>query len=210
MVYLDFPKEQYKQVVTQKNQIVLHHTGSGSNAEGVARYWKGNPKKIATGFIIDASGELYQLFDSKYCGYHLGVSKREFNHFGLPYKQLNFSSIGLELTCWGALTCKYDKFYNWVGKEIPKENVQVYEDKFRGEYFYEKYTDAQLERTARTLKYWNKRWDIPLDYNEDMWAISKNALMGKPGIYTHVSYRLTGKWDCHPQPELIQMLKSLK
>jgi hypothetical protein len=41
-----------------------------------------------------------------------------------------------------------------------------------------------------------------------MWDVSKNALSGKPGIYTHVSYR-KDKSDCVPQPELITALQSL-
>lgn len=35
------------------------------------------------------------------------------------------------------------------------------------------------------------------------------AHLGQPGIWTHVNVRKQGKLDCHPQPELIQMLKSL-
>ena len=42
-----------------------------------------------------------------------------------------------------------------------------------------------------------------------MWEVSQDALCGKPGIYTHVSFR-KDKSDCHPQKELIQMLKELK
>ena len=41
-----------------------------------------------------------------------------------------------------------------------------------------------------------------------MWDISDKALAGEAGVWTHVSFR-TDKSDCHPQPELIQMLKSL-
>jgi hypothetical protein len=59
------------------------------------------------------------------------------------------------------------------------------------------------------LAYWNEKFGIPLDYNADMWDVTNNALDGKPGIWTHNSYR-TDKSDCHPQPELIKMLQTLK
>jgi hypothetical protein len=41
-----------------------------------------------------------------------------------------------------------------------------------------------------------------------MWDLSNDALAGKKGVYTHVSFR-TDKSDMHPQPELIEMLKNL-
>ncbi len=42
-----------------------------------------------------------------------------------------------------------------------------------------------------------------------MFETNKQALNGYHGVFTHVSYR-EDKSDCHPQPELIQMLKSIK
>ena len=41
-----------------------------------------------------------------------------------------------------------------------------------------------------------------------MWDVSKNALTGKPGVWSHTSYRFD-KSDIHPQQEVIDMLKSL-
>jgi len=91
----------------------------------------------------------------------------------------------------------------------PIPNVQVYKNGFRGFYGFEKYTDAQIEAVRELLVYWNERYKIPLDYNEDMWALSNKAIAGQTGVWSHVSYR-KDKSDCHPQPELIEMLKSLK
>jgi len=41
-----------------------------------------------------------------------------------------------------------------------------------------------------------------------MWEVSKKALKGESGIFTHNSIR-KDKTDIFPQPEMIQMLKSL-
>ena len=76
-------------------------------------------------------------------------------------------------------------------------------------YGFEKYTKSQIKTLAQLLIFWSKRYNIPLDYNEDMWGISNKALGGEPGVWAHVSYR-KDKSDCHPQPELVEMLKSLK
>jgi len=57
--------------------------------------------------------------------------------------------------------------------------------------------------------FWNEKYKIPLDYNPTMFDVSQEALSGKAGIWSHTSFR-KDKSDIHPQPELIQMLKSLK
>jgi hypothetical protein len=41
-----------------------------------------------------------------------------------------------------------------------------------------------------------------------MWSVSKNALSGVAGVYTHNSYR-RDKSDISPQPKMIEMLKKL-
>ena len=90
----------------------------------------------------------------------------------------------------------------------PIANVQEYSDGFKDYYGYEKYTDAQIESVRQLLVYWNEKYGIPLEYHEDMFDLSQNALNGDAGVWSHVSYR-ADKSDCHPQKELIDMLKSL-
>ncbi|MFW6226355.1 MAG: peptidase C14 caspase catalytic subunit P20, partial [bacterium] len=87
--------------------------------------------------------------------------------------------------------------------------VVHYPNGYRGYYYYEKYTDDQIKTTGELLLYWNKTYDIPLDYNDNMWEVNDDALGGKRGIWSHTSYR-NDKSDVHPQPELIEMLKTLK
>ena len=41
-----------------------------------------------------------------------------------------------------------------------------------------------------------------------MFETNEKALKGYHGVWTHTSYR-TDKSDCHPQPELIEMLKNI-
>jgi hypothetical protein len=134
-------------------------------------------------------------------------------------KALNKGTIGIEIDAWGGLVRTNRQWYpaKW-DKELKKfvantrvapiQNVQVYDQGFRGFYGFEKYTDAQIEAVRQLLVFWSERYKIPLDYKEDMWDISDKALAGEDGVWTHVSYR-KDKSDCHPQPELIKMLKSM-
>lgn len=213
IITVDFPKDQYIREEHKKNQIVLHHTVSGQGVNGDIAWWRQTADRVGTAIIVGWDGKIYQCFGSKYWAYHLGL-KTSSN------KSLNQGSIGIEIDAWGGLVrtnrqwypAKWDKeLKKMVGntKVAPIQNVQVYENGFRGFYGFEKYTDAQIEAVRQLLVFWHERYDIPLDYHEDMWHYSKNAMAGKDGIWSHVSYR-KDKSDCHPQPELVKMLKSLK
>lgn len=116
-------------------------------------------------------------------------------------------------------------------KPIPVADViqytaSQYSKGYHGFYGFERYTPEQI-KALRTLIYaigsvWTK---IPLGYVNDIyssdsvnmwgkdvvlgvWTAEHDAYAQKLGIWTHVSY-LPDKSDCHPQPELITMLKSL-
>ena len=92
--------------------------------------------------------------------------------------------------------------------EVPIEEVTTYDYPFRGIRYYQKYTDKQLESLKFLLQYLCETYKIPKTYIPEMWEISKSALRGDKGIFTHVSYR-KDKSDCHPQKELVEFLKSI-
>jgi len=213
IITVDFPNDQYIREAHDKNQIVLHHTVSGQGVNGDIAWWRKTTARVGTAIIVGWDGKIYQCFGSKYWAYHLGL-KTSSN------KSLNQGSIGIEIDAWGGLVrtnrlwypAKWDKDLKKMvanTRVAPIKNVQVYKDGFRGFYGFEKYTDEQIEAVRQLLVYWSERYKIPLDYHDDMWDYSKNAMAGKDGVWTHVSYR-KDKSDCHPQPELVQMLKSLK
>jgi N-acetyl-anhydromuramyl-L-alanine amidase AmpD len=192
--------DQYFREKTFKNQIVLHHTAGGSNAENVIHGWNFNPERIGTAFIIDNKGEVFKAFDPEFWAYHLGLKTAENG-------KLNKASIGIEVCNWGQLIKKQDKYFNYLNKEVPESEV-VQIKKFRGFEFYHKYNDAQIESLRKLILELCAKFEIKKNYNSDMWDISQNALTGVNGIYTHVSYR-TDKNDMSPQINLIEMLKSL-
>jgi len=209
IIQVDFPNDQYVRKQSDKKQIVLHHTVSGQGVNGDIAWWRQTTQRIGTQIIVDWEGKIYQCFSSKYWAYHLGAGN---------YK-LDKHSIGIEIDSWGGLVKHNRSWYpaKWDKKNKkyianlahkPIKNVQKYPKGFRGFYGYEKYTDKQIEAVRKLLVYWNEQYDIPLDYNEDMFDVSDKALDGQDGVWTHVSFR-EDKSDCHPQPELIDMLKSL-
>jgi len=210
IILVDFPYNQYVREETKKNQIVLHHTVSGQGVDGDIKWWLMTAERIATALIIQWDGKIFQCFSSKYWAYHLGAGN----------SNLDKHSIGIEIDSWGGLIEKNGLWYpaKWDDvkkKNIPNtnlkpvENVVIYDKQYRGFYGFEKYTDEQIESLRKLLIFFNEKYDIPLDYNEDMFTYSEKAINGVSGIWSHSSYR-QDKSDVHPQKELIELLKSLK
>jgi N-acetyl-anhydromuramyl-L-alanine amidase AmpD len=213
---LPFADDQFFKEEYQKTQVVLHHTVSGNGIEGDISSWEADPKRVATCIIVDRAGTPWQLFSSKYWAGHLGAGNL----------WLDRHSIGIEIDNWGWLipgngsTIMFDhpqkpvktelgKYYAYYGNAVAV-SMQYYPHGFRSYHYYEKYTNEQIRTVGELILYWKLKYNIPVDYKSDMWDVSPNALGGKAGIWTHVSYRpASDKTDLHPQPEMIEMLKAL-
>jgi hypothetical protein len=219
-----FPEDQYKPQGTDKGQIVLHHTVSGKSVEGVVYHWRSNGDRVATSFVVSRDGDVYQLYSTGFWGIHLFLNDEPFEIMNAEYRAadnqienigayragMEKASIGIEIDSWGGLVQKDDgSWWNYNKTvQVPDANVVLYPAGWRGYDAFEKYTDRQLEATAVILKALNTKWKIPLTYNEDMWDFSPNAMNKVNGVWTHVSFR-KDKSDCHPQVQMIDMLKGL-
>lgn len=212
------PESEYKNELTNKNQIVLHHTVSGSNAANVINYWGTTPEDVATEFVIAGDGGIYAAFPEGRWAYHLGLKQVYlqglFSSWAktLPANHgeiLNKQSIGIELCNYGLLTLGADGKYRTIyNTQVAESAVVTYPTPFRGSLYYHKYTPKQINALRALLYFLSDKYKIKTDYQADMWDISQGALQGNSGIYTHVSYR-QDKSDCHPQPELVSMLQNL-
>lgn len=213
IIWYPAPEKEYHKEIFTKKQIVIHHTASGGNSKGDMDYLNGdNQGAVNVPFFIDRDGQIWQAFSSKYYAAHLGIPTSTFKKFNVNNTCLDLhkKSIAIELDSWGYLTLKNEKYYSWSGEQVKAENVVTYPEGYLGQKYYEKYYSKQLESLKKLLIYLCETYNISKEYNCDMWKVSANALSGKNGIWTHTSYRESGKWDCHPQLELIEMLKSLK
>ena len=212
-----FPSSQYINEEHPKSQIYLHHTAGNADPFGTFEYWAGNQERIATCVTVGnksipgarwQDGEVVQGYSSKLWAYHLGLKESTFHNFNIPYKSLDRISIGIEICCWGQLTLQNGKFYNWVNKEVPANEVCELTTPHRGYKYYHNYTDAQIAAVHELLILWKQRYNIPLTYHADIWNICPRALRGEAGVFTHNSVRYD-KVDVYPHPKLIAMLQSL-
>ena len=201
-------KGQFFEEASDKTQIYLHHTAGNGNAEGVARYWNSNDSRIATAFVVGENGTIVQCFSSKHWAWHLGIDSQDFATRGLPYKNLNKLSVGIEVCNWGMLKEKNGKFYNYVKGEINPSYVTTLETPYKGYKHWYRYTDAQIEATRQLIVYLCETYGIPKDYRKEIWSLDNEAFKGSKGIYTHNSVR-KDKADIYPCPRMIKMLENL-
>lgn len=201
-----FPDNQYYKRAEPKTQIVIHHTVSGDGVDGDIAWWLSTKDRIATHFIISRNGKIRQNFSTEFWAHHLGVTHGMFEELGLEpggkNSWLNMRSVSIELDSWGGLKDDSD-----IKKKKVKDFVK-YDGGHRGYTYFETYTKEQLESLKKLLVYLCHKYDIPTEYKEDMWGVSVNALRGESGIWGHVSFR-KDKSDPHPQPTLIETLKSI-
>ena len=215
--FVGMDDNEFIRVETDKKQIYLHHTAGNSSGVNVIRYWNNDKRgRVATCVVISGKdakmskdGEICQAFSSKYWAYHLGVKKEIFGAMDVEYKLLDKNSIGVEICNWGYLTEKDGTFYNYVNGVVPENEVTTLETPYKRKRYWHRYTDAQIESVRQLLVFWNKRYGISITYNEcDMWNVSKRALRGENGLFTHNSVR-PDKLDIYPCPRMIEMLKTL-
>ena len=128
--------------------------------------------------------------------------------------RLNAKSIGIEICNYGYLEKEGGRYYfeTSSGKiYVDEEEVCILEKPWRGKRHFHKYTDKQIESLKVLILELAQKFSIPLEnrnYNVDYFDLKFDALNGLPGLWTHVNVR-EDKWDCFPQPELIDMLNSL-
>ncbi len=217
--------EYYKEIV-KKDTIYLHHTAGGPRPDYVIDGWErdknraGNPLKVATAFLIggktngskDFDGLIYAPFNPKYWAHHLGLKRPRYAPFNNA--RLNAKSIGIEICNYGYLQKEGGRYYfeTSSGKVfVSEDDVCILDKPWRGKRYFHKYSDKQIASLKILILELARKFDIPLpniQYDLNYFDLKFDALNGKPGLWTHVNVR-EEKWDCFPQPELIDMLNSL-
>lgn len=202
--------DQFYDTVQSKKQIVLHHTAGGPNPFNVVHGWQFSPERVATSYVISGKedstkkykeGEIIQCFDDSKWAYHLGLKNT-------ANEKLNQESIGIEICNWGQLILKDGKYLNYVNKEVPATEVVKLEPPYRGFVYFHKYSDKQLASLKTLLEFLTQKYNISTIYHDKMFEVNNEALAGASGIWSHTSYRMD-KVDVNPQPNLINILKSL-
>ena len=212
-------KDEYIQGIDPiKNEyLMIHHTAGHANPFNVVHNWNNDTiGRIATEFIIggcDArtgdckhDGVVVQAFPTGAQGWHIGKA-------GSSYMVRH--TVGIELCNFGYLN---EEFETYVGTQVHISQVAHLAEEFRGFKLWHKYSDAQLKNLKKLILYIAERDSIDLNVGLAQWVkqegakafeFKQAAYEGKvKGLLTHTNVR-KDKFDCSPQPELIDMLLTL-
>lgn len=199
----------YKREQTGKSQIYLHHTAGGPSGEQVYQFWQADAVPVATCVVISRDGTIVQGFNSGFWAFHLGLGNKHFAQMGVPYQNLDRVSIGIEICSYGWAKYEGGIFKNYVGGKLNKDEIVELDSPYKGHKFWQGYSEAQIQSVCELLELWKQRYGIDIEYRpEQMWDVSKKALLGENGLYTHNSVR-PDKADIFPDPNLIKALKGL-
>jgi N-acetyl-anhydromuramyl-L-alanine amidase AmpD len=218
---IELTDDQFFKEETTKTMIFIHHTAGNSSPFGVIKDWQMTPERVATHFVIGgipsvlpakwSDGDILQTYSTKYWGHHLGLKPEHLVAGGKSNKELNMTSISIELCNWGPLTKNAaGKYLTYINTVVPEAQVVHLDAPYKGYSYYHAYTDAQLASLKELLVFLCDKWTIPKKYFGDkIFQVCHEALIGTPGIFTHTSVR-PDKSDCYPHPQLIQLLQHLE
>jgi N-acetyl-anhydromuramyl-L-alanine amidase AmpD len=202
------PSTGYFQDVITKKQVVLHHTVGGT-ARSTFNYWVNQANHVATAYIADRDGTLYEVFDPKFWAWHLGLKLAQ-NTIA------NKQSIGIEIASAGPLRSgkelntklgqnKFDVNYLYAFDidVVPFTNAKKYYNMttdaakfvgvptpFRGYSFFDAYTELQTASTISLVNYLCEQFHIPrqLIPNQNKLEFDISTL-NFSGIITHCNVR---------------------
>lgn len=194
-------ESQYFKASQIKKYIFLHHT-CGYTAQSSIDWWNSKPDRIATPYIIERDGTVYENFDPKYWSFALGVK-------GGTYVEK--ASIHIELVSLGPLRKENDRFWfesikNYRKEVLPEEVIELPEE-WRGSKYYHRYTEEQLLSLFELIHELQRRFSIKIQPSvKGFWEYRKAAINDlHPGIWAHSTLR-EDKTDIYPDKALIDSM----
>ena len=211
------PKGEYLNGNYKNDYIILHHTAGGANPRSVVDYWaKDLQGRIATEFVVGGQncntcntkydGQIVRAFPEGCQAYHIGAS-------GSTY--MSTHSVGIEMCNFGYV--KNGKTY--TGASVSPEQTISLSEPYKGYLTWHKYSDEQIRVVRDLLLYISNRDNIDLHEGLYKWIKMEGAIKAfdfhidaykgnVKGLLTHTNIR-KDKFDCCPQPNLVDMIMSL-
>jgi N-acetyl-anhydromuramyl-L-alanine amidase AmpD len=194
---LALPSNQYYPVETKKDLLILHFT-AGASARSAVETWKSTPEHVATAYVIDRDGSIFEVFSPSCWAYHLGIKG------GTVHER---RSIGIEIVNVGPLQPANGngQGLNWWPKEWGQQYCSVddsgkyVECTYRGKRYFAAFPEPQMQAVSRLTNRLCEQFGIRrqlapssrrLEYDQAFFDSYK-------GIATHVNFR-PDKWDIGP------------
>ena len=189
---------------TRKDLIVLHFT-AGRTARSAFDTWRNDPRRIATSYLVDVDGTIYEVFPPTFWAAHLGVEKTNNVH--------DRRSIGIEIANVGPLQPSTEDpgILNWwlpKAKGAPQfttkfcgvdETDKYLNADFRRTRHFAAFADAQMDAVGRLVRGLCEQFSIPaaLPPQSRRFECDAQAFAGFTGVCSHANFR-QDKWDIGP------------
>jgi N-acetyl-anhydromuramyl-L-alanine amidase AmpD len=207
--------------------LFIHHTAGWNNPYKTIKSWNNDKRgRVATQYLIGGTsikigkygddkynGTVVECFPDNYLGWHTGKVGN--------FNKVSKLSVGIEINNFGYAKKKGDKFYNYVNVEVPADMICDLGYEFRGHRYWHAYTNEQIESLRLLIMHIKDTYPkINLEnglprllkegvHPKDAFEYNENCNYGRElGVWTHTNIR-KDKFDCFPQPELVEMLKNL-
>ncbi len=145
-----------------KDLIVLHFT-AGPSARSAFNTWIAAAARVATAYILDIDGTIYETFDPSYWAYHLGIK-------GAPAANHRHDkrSIGIEIVNVGPLKLTSGELFWWYPQNrfekkwcaLPDSGLYV-KQSYRGFDYYAAFTQQQIQSLSPLVQMLRQRFVIP-------------------------------------------------
>lgn len=200
--------DKYWQVRHKKKAIVLHFT-AGTTAASAYNTFNNSPSRVATPYIIDRGGEIYEIYPPECWALHLFRHKK--GEYPIYY-QLEKSTIGIELVNVGPLKISRQNPQElcwWAPPNVLgqgsfstrwctiQDTDQYVKKSYRGMEYFASYTQAQYKALNKLLDHLCTRFGIPRYGPALKETADLEALSHFQGISAHQNYR-PDKWDIGP------------
>ena len=210
----------------QPENFFIHHTAGWNNPYNTINSWNKDKRgRVATQYCIGGTsvkigsygddkynGQVVECFPDYYIGWHLG----KVGNFNMS----KYSSA-VEINNFGYVTKKNGKYYTYVNSEVPESMVCDLGYEFRGHQYWHTYTKEQIESLGLLIKHVKKIYpQIDMSaglpqllkdgvHPKDAFGFNDDAYNGRiKGLWTHTNVR-TDKFDCFPDPKLVELLKNI-
>lgn len=178
--------DQYFQEEHPKDLIVLHHT-AGASARSTFNWWQeGDSKRIATAYVVERDGTIFEVFDPRFWAFHLGLQGTR--------GRVDRRSVGIELASEGWLE-EGDDGLRAFGRPFEGE-VYHHGSEWRGHRHFAAYTDEQVASAIVLVNHLCELFAVPRRTPADHEGFD-SALFEFQGIVGHHHVR-ADKTDLHP------------
>lgn len=197
---LSLPAGQFYQERHDKDLIILHFT-AGTDARSAFDYWAATPDHIATAYIVDIDGVIYEVFDPAKWAFHMGIKGSNGRH--------DKRSIGIEIANVGPLrpsvhdpsrlnwwppNNKFEKKFCTIG-----ETGKYVKIDYRNEKYFASFPMVQVEAVRDLVSHLCERFSIAkvLPPESKQFVCDLEYFNDFCGVATHANFR-KDKWDIGP------------